>query len=295
MVRALAEPGAGPEVRLGPPSRVLLVLLHRDRCVLGQAPRQCGRLGHEIPPRNHLDRQSGFLRLARVERVAAENEIEAAAHPDRVPEELEAEDGRDPVADLGHPVARVLGRDADVGQKRQLAARAHRPAVHRSDHRHVEHSHLIVERLELPDPFLGFGPAHVLGLGQILTGAERLIAGAGDDDGADALVALDPGQRVGQLTLERAVERVQHSRTIQRDDDDVLRTLPHDAPVHASTSSSRTMTFNKRATLACVTLAGNRQRVQDVDRVDHVQPLPQPTRRGGVRIQDEPLRIVQRP
>src|SRR2546427_8965653 len=58
---------------------------------------------------------------------------------------------------------------------------------------------------------------------------------------------------------------------------------------------SHTMLPYMQATLAWVTLTGNRQRVQDVDRVDHVQPLPQPTRCGGVRMQDEPLGIVQRP
>jgi hypothetical protein len=71
--------------------------------------------------------------------------------------------------------------------------------------------------------------AHVRGFRQVLRGAERLLARAGDDDGANALVALDPGQRVGQLALERAIERVQHSRPIQRE-------LPDDASVHARTS-----------------------------------------------------------
>src|SRR2546427_487033 len=37
-----------------------------------------------------------------------------------------------------------------------------------------------------------------------------------------------------------------------------------------------------------------RQGVQDVDRPPHVQALPQPPRRGGPRVQDEPLRIVPR-
>jgi len=34
--------------------------------------------------------------------------------------------------------------------------------------------------------------------------------------------------------------------------------------------------------------------VQDVDRVAHIQALPEPTRRGGVRVQDEPRGIVPR-
>ena len=38
-----------------------------------------------------------------------------------------------------------------------------------------------------------------------------------------------------------------------------------------------------------------RQRVQDIDRVADVQAFPEPTWRDGVRVQDEPLRIVQRP
>ena len=38
-----------------------------------------------------------------------------------------------------------------------------------------------------------------------------------------------------------------------------------------------------------------RQGVQDVDRVGHVQALSEPTRRGGVRAQEKPLSIVQRP
>jgi len=37
-----------------------------------------------------------------------------------------------------------------------------------------------------------------------------------------------------------------------------------------------------------------RQRVQDIDRVADVQAFPEPTWRDGVRVQDEPLRIVQR-
>src|SRR2546427_4132978 len=37
-----------------------------------------------------------------------------------------------------------------------------------------------------------------------------------------------------------------------------------------------------------------RQGVQDVDRPAHVQALPQPTRGGGPRVQDTPLRIVPR-
>ena len=66
-----------------------------------------------------------------------------------------------------------------------------------------------------------------------MPGAERLIAGPRDDDGADTLVALDLRQRVGELALERPVERVQHPRPIERDDDDVLRPLPHDVLIHA--------------------------------------------------------------
>jgi hypothetical protein len=38
----------------------------------------------------------------------------------------------------------------------------------------------------------------------------------------------------------------------------------------------------------------NRQRVQDVDRVDHVQALTEPARRSCMRVQDTPFRIVQR-
>src|SRR2546428_3596706 len=47
-----------------------------------------------------------------------------------------------------------------------------------------------------------------------------------------------------------------------------------------------------RARASPITLA--RQGVQDVDRPPHIQALPQPTRRGGPRVQDEPLRIVPR-
>src|SRR5262249_55944607 len=233
VVRALAEAGAGPEIRLGPPARVLLVLLHGDRRELSQAPRERHRLGQELAPRHDLDRQSGFLRLSGVERVAAQDQIEPAAHPDRVPEQLEAEDRRDPVADLRHPVARVLGRDANVGQQRQLTARAHPPAVDRGDHRHVEHPHLIVEELELPYPLLGLGSGHVLRLRQVLPGAERLVPGTRDDDGANALVRLDLRQRVGQLAFERSIERVEHARPIEGDDDNVVGPLPDDARVHA--------------------------------------------------------------
>jgi len=42
-------------------------------------------------------------------------------------------------------------------------------------------------------------------------------------------------------------------------------------------------------------IIGNGQRVQDVDRVTDIQALSEPTWRGGVRMQDKPLGIVERP
>jgi len=67
VMRALAESGAGPEVGLGPPPRVLLVLLHRDRRELSHGAGERHRLGQELAPRHDLDRQPGFLSLLRVE------------------------------------------------------------------------------------------------------------------------------------------------------------------------------------------------------------------------------------
>jgi hypothetical protein len=37
-----------------------------------------------------------------------------------------------------------------------------------------------------------------------------------------------------------------------------------------------------------------RERVQDVDRVADIQALAEPKGHGGPRVQDEPLRLVQR-
>src|SRR5438309_581313 len=55
VMRALAEPGARAEVRLGAPARVHLVLLHRDRRVAGDGPRECRGVTEEIGARHDLD------------------------------------------------------------------------------------------------------------------------------------------------------------------------------------------------------------------------------------------------
>ena len=111
-------------------------------------------------------------------------------------------------------------RDDDVAGERDVAAAADGDAVDARDHRLVELADA-QDRL-LRDAGVGdhAGRAEGREHGQVevlvAAGAERAVAGAGDDDDADRVVVARPGERLLEVEVGLPVERVELGRPVHR-------------------------------------------------------------------------------
>ena len=142
--------------------------------------------------------------------------------------------------DLRLAEARLVGGDAHVAGHRELAAAAEAKAVDHRDHRLREGGHDVEDA----------GAAHREALVERRTageladvgaGDERLLARAGDDDHADAVVGLDLRQRGQQLHPHLFVERVELVGAVDGEDGDAAFAggkygLGHESPRFLSVS-----------------------------------------------------------
>src|SRR5262245_59212363 len=103
------------------------------------------------------------------------------------------------------PELRVRRRDAQVAREQQLGAAAERDAVHGRDRRHRERLHLVHQRADRLDEARHLLERHRRALLEIGARAERLLAGAGDHDGAHGALLREGGDV--RAHLRERVER----------------------------------------------------------------------------------------
>ena len=144
----------------------------------------------------------------------------------------------------GWPNFARVGGDDEVAHHRQLAAAAERKARHGGDHRLANRR----QRLPVARDVAGLVDVHVVEVGHrrdVGAGGKRLLA-AGDDDAADAIVAVVGLQRRTQVVHQRVVQRVELLRAVQRDDAGAQRTVAmlgsQDVVVGHGAQPARTLT-----------------------------------------------------
>ena len=121
-----------------------------------------------------------------------------------------------PGQDLGLPDARVLGADAEVARKRELAPAAERVAPHGRDYRTRDRGYRVERGAEGVDRRASAG---LVGeLADIGTRRERLLA-ARDHNRLDAPIGGERLRRVTQVAEQRDRQRV-HRRTVEAEQRD---------------------------------------------------------------------------
>ena len=125
-----------------------------------------------------------------------------------------ADAGGDAEVDLGLAELRLLGGDNEVAQHGQFAAAAQGKAVDRGDDRLPEPGDAVVaEGEEIARVHLGIGLVrHLLDVG---AGGEGLVARAGQDQAADAVIVLDRIEEVRQVPEQGRVEGIQRLGPVQ--------------------------------------------------------------------------------
>src|SRR6185503_2532450 len=120
--------------------------------------------------------------------------------------------------DLGLTERRVVGADPDVAAHRELEAAAEAVPADRGDERRARRVHPVAELL---DPArraaLAGGLAERRELLDVGPRDERLLAGAAQDDRADAVVPVERVELRLELLQQRRRERV-HRRVVDRDE-----------------------------------------------------------------------------
>src|SRR6516164_8115265 len=113
--------------------------------------------------------------------------------------------------------AAVLGGDGYVGQQTADQAGADRDPAHRADHRLAAVDNVVddVARL-LPLPRARFESLDILPDDRKIAAGREDRAGAGDDRGIDARIAIDIAPDLGELAMQSLVRGV-HAAVLHRD------------------------------------------------------------------------------
>jgi hypothetical protein len=232
-----------------------------------QAQRRAGKnvgqpaLDRFVQPgaRHDLVEQPPALEFARLEPSTREH------HAHREPERHLALQLHHPaierqIADarLGEAEGRLLRHDRDIAAQHHLEAAAKRVAVDTADDRNVQR----VAKGQAAEAMRTWRhPVIETALrraGQIGAGAERPIAGAGQDDHADVALTFKPAPDRLQLRLGRRVDRVELVGSVDGDARDVIGDLEpdgHDVTVAPARPSSA------RISSVCSPRRGGRRRI----------------------------------
>ncbi len=178
---------------------------------------------------------AGTTRLTRPMRHASsaeiccpdEQQLERAAATDQTRQPLRAGiPGQKAEIDLRLTELGGVGGDPNRARHREFAAAAEREPVDGGDHRFAETLDPIEERLSFARVFAAADRRLRRQLVDIRTGDEGAIARAREDQRAHRFVGAGLGDHLTQLVQRRPVQRVQHFRTVDRDNRD--RAIPID-------------------------------------------------------------------
>ena len=173
-----------------------LCLADGDRRIAGDA--RCGRerRRQQLRQRKHLVHKTPVVGFRRGKRLAGQDQFLGPALADGAGQGLRAAAARhDAERHLGQRKARALGGVEEIAAARDLAAAAIGRAVDGADDRDRavdQRPHHPLEDDVLARPRL---VGHAAAFLQVAAGAERLVAGAGQDDAAQALRDRAPRPR----------------------------------------------------------------------------------------------------
>src|SRR5215207_923232 len=170
-----------------------------ERCALGHARGQGGVLGDQLVVGHHLVDEAELPGLLRAEVVGGEGHPGHPAAADHVDAAGHRDGGEQAVVHLAEAEARLLGGDDEVARQRDLGAEAEGVAVHRGDDDLGHPLDGLERRVGLPDEPIAVAHAVEGHPAEVGAGREGLAVAAGEDDGADLVVALERGDRLGQL------------------------------------------------------------------------------------------------
>ena len=194
--------------------------LHRRRRVGADLPGPRPRGVEQLAPGHDLVDQAPALGGDRVVPVQQEPDLPGPLlphHPRQVRRAEARVERPDPGPGLGE--GRVLGGDREVAQHVQDVPAADRDPVDGGDHRLRDVADDPVQPLDLEGAPLGLAvPAGLGPLLDVAAGAERPLAGGGEDDGGDPAVGPGVLERRDQLVDGAAAEGVHPVLPVDRDD-----------------------------------------------------------------------------
>ena len=173
---------------------------------------------HEARGRHHPRHQSGALGLGGIHHASGQDQIHGLGLAERARQPLRSADSRkDAKLDLGLAELCRVGRDDEIALHGELAAAAQRKAGHRGNDRLARAPDHVPGGGEIVHEGIDRGLSrHLLDVG---TGRERLL-GAGDQHAADTGILVECRDRLGELGVERRIERIERLRPVEPDDTD---------------------------------------------------------------------------
>ncbi len=209
----------------------LLGSADRHRRILGNRFRPALGGGERFAGRNHLIHKAEFESLLGRDVARGEDHAHGALETNLPRQPVHAAgEGCEPDARLGQRKRCILRRDDEVAGQRDLKTAAHRHAVDGGDDRLVA----IEPRGEAGETALVPAALAACRLPlQVVAGAERLVAGAGDDRYPLLGVGGEIVEHLVELEMRVDMQRIVHFRPRQRDDRDrPLARHPGEFQVH---------------------------------------------------------------
>jgi hypothetical protein len=218
-----------------------------QRRAFGDALRGRDRLALDLAVGDDPVDQPDAQRLLRAVHAALEQDLERVRRPDQLEQRLQL-GVRDDEAQArdGDAETRARATDPQVAHGRDLQAAADAQAADLRDHRVAalrDRVHRGVGALVIA-PRLVDRAAALLELADVGADAERALAGAGEDDAAQAVVGIELGEQLAQPAPHRKVDGVQLGRLVERDLGDPARTLEQHEVGHQAPPTGRVSRSN---------------------------------------------------
>ena len=210
--------------------------------------RPAPRLGHQLRVRHHRGDEAEPVALLRADAAPGEHHAHRLLQGHHARQALQpARARREADARLGQREQRLVRGDDQVAGERDLETTTHRKAIHRRDHR-------LGEVIAVGEPGKALrrmlralaGLRALLGvILQVVAGAERLVAGAGDDRDPQFRVGGERIEGVRQLLVGHRVQRVVHLGPVDGDGHQVTVALDPAVLAHCLSSGSRAGTAGR--------------------------------------------------
>src|SRR6185437_15483719 len=220
---SLVDLARGERLALFQPGDEFLVPARDERRAVGDPPRRrVGFLG-DLVVRHYPRHQPLLLRLGGAEDAALEKDFQGDGTADELVERTKLVIGHDkaePVDRRAEPAA--LAADAQIAQRREFQPAADADPL---DERHQrmaagdESAQRAVHDLAIGARLIGVRALRGE-LADVVAGAERLAAGAAQDDAAYRFVGIEPPHRLAEELPQWLRHRVELRRTIDRQRDD---------------------------------------------------------------------------